>query len=246
MINRLAILGNGRVGTYLAYAFRQMGLEVDVFARKPLTGQKPWKEISTNADLCILCIADRFIEEVSAQIPAQNGILVHTSGSINLEALNTKHPKRGIFYPLMSIKKDSSFEIQKIPFCLEATNSTILEDLENFSQSNGLQHYAISSDKRKYLHLAAVLSHNFSNYLYHQAFETLKEADIPFSILKPLLEQQVNLLDDSDPILKQTGPAVRKDEPTMEAHFKMLQNPEIADLYQRLSQLIQKEYGEKL
>lgn len=246
VIKQVSILGNGRVGTYLAQAFRQMAIEVRVFARQPKAGEKSWAAINTDADLCFICVADRAIATVSQEIPVQEGMLVHASGSIGLEQLDPKHPNRGIFYPLMSIKAESEFSIKEIPFCLEANSEANYQQLAHFAEHYKLQYYPVPSEKRRYLHLAAVFSHNFSNLLYHQSYQVLKAAGLPLTILKPLLQQQIAGLSEADPILNQTGPAVRKDENTLAAHLEMLDNPEIAELYQKITQLIQKEYGKKL
>lgn len=246
MIKSVSILGNGNVGAYLAKAFRQMGIAVSVYSRHPKAQELAWESLDGQADLCLLCIPDRFIAEVSAQIPVQSGIVAHTSGTVSLEAIDVKHQQRGIFYPLMSLRADSSVEVQQIPFCLEASRPEVYTELETFAKSHSLLHYPLDSEKRKHLHLAAVISHNFGNYLYHWAHSTLAEVDLPLPILKPLLLQQIQGLDESDPILKQTGPAVRKDKNTQEAHQELLKNPELAALYRQISSLILKEHEEKL
>ncbi|WP_421753209.1 Rossmann-like and DUF2520 domain-containing protein [Croceimicrobium sp.] len=247
MIHKIAIIGNGKVGTFLAKAFAKMGLDVSVYARNPKSAsQKKLSELGDDSDLCIICIADRNIAELTKCIPAQKGIIAHSSGTVPLEALDSRHPNRGIFYPLMSLQAHSDLDIKTIPFCLEASADTTLRDLKSWAQALELTYYEINSKKRKQLHLAAVISHNFSNFLYHWAWQELTKVDIDFKILKPLLAQQVNSLNSKDPLLQQTGPAVRGDQSTIMAHQELLENPELADLYQKLSTLIQKSNEEKL
>lgn len=246
MIKSVSILGNGNVGAYLALAFRQMGIEVSVYARHPKGNDLALERLDGQADLCLLCIPDRFIAEVSDSIPVQQGIVAHTSGTVSLDAIHPKHEQRGIFYPLMSLRPDSLVEVQDIPFCLEASHAAVYHQLEAFALAHQLQHYPLNSEKRKQVHLAAVISHNFGNYLYHWAYTRLAEVDLPLSILKPLLKQQIEGLDNGDPILRQTGPAVRRDKNTLEAHQALIKDVELAELYRQLSELIQKEYEEKL
>ncbi|QNR23820.1 Rossmann-like and DUF2520 domain-containing protein [Croceimicrobium hydrocarbonivorans] len=247
MIHKIAIIGNGKVGTFLSKAFADMGLDVSVYARNPKSAsQKKLSELGDDSDLCLICIADRNIAELTKCIPAQKGILAHSSGTVPLEDLDIRHPNRGIFYPLMSLQAESEVDIQSIPFCLEASSESILNQLKSWAQSLDLSYYEIDSKKRKQLHLAAVISHNFSNYLYHWAWQVLQKADIDFEILKPLLSQQVKGLSAADPILNQTGPAVRGDLNTIKAHQELLENPELADLYQKLSTLIQQSNEKEL
>ncbi len=247
MIKSVAIIGNGKVGTYMARAFRRKGIKVQVYARSPKSKTElNLSELDQDSDLCLICVADRNVAKVSTKIPAQHGILAHSSGTIALEDLDSKHEKRGIFYPLMSIAENSQVDLMEIPFCLEATDDSVLQDLEDWAETLSLKHYRVPSHQRKRLHLAAVIGHNFSNLLYHWAYLELKKSDLPLAILKPLLKQQVAGLESEDPIMHQTGPAVRGDFNTIEAHLKMLENPELADLYSKISELIQKEYEEKL
>lgn len=247
MIRKVALIGNGKVANYFNAQFRALGLEVQIFARQPKSeSQRPIEQLGKDADLCLICIADRNIEALSKEIPAQTGILAHCSGTVPLSSLSSKHQDRGIIYPLMSITEQSTFALSEVPLCLEASDKSTIEQLEDFSKKYDLKAYRVPSTQRQRLHLAAVIGHNFSNYLYHWAAQELKEVDLPLEILKPLLNQQVKGLDQIDPIKRQTGPAVRGDNTTMETHLKMLKNPELADLYKKLSDLIRKEYEEKL
>lgn len=247
MIRKVALIGNGKVANYFNAQFRALGLEVQIFARQPKSeSELPIEQLGKDADLCLICIADRNIEALSEEIPSQTGILAHCSGTVPLSSLSSKHKSRGIIYPLMSITEQSIFALSEIPLCLEGSDKNTFQQLKDFLIGYELKAYRVPSTQRQRLHLAAVIGHNFSNYLYHWAAQELKEVDLPLEILKPLLNQQVNGLDHIDPIKKQTGPAVRGDNTTMETHLKMLKNPELADLYKKLSELIRKEYEEKL
>lgn len=247
MIESVSIIGNGKVARYVHRSLLGFGVKVQVYARNPqASDERELKDLATDSDLCLICISDDRIGEVSRQIPTQQGILAHSSGSVSLETLDKKHPKRGIFYPLMSINEESQTDLSLIPFCLEANDASQLKHLEEWCSRMGLKHYHVPSTMRRQLHLAAVVSHNFSNYFYHWAFAILKEVDLPLEILKPLLQQQVQQLDLQDPIIKQTGPAVRGDQATMQNHIEMLTDRTKQNLYRQLSHLIQNADEEKL
>src|SRR5690606_25891177 len=96
------------------------------------------------------------------------------------------------------------------------------QTLEEICQKIGAASYRIDSRKRKHLHLAAVLSQNFSNYLYQLAYEELQKANLSMDILKPLLLHNINRLENNPPIKFQTGPAVRNDKGTMQSQLQML------------------------
>jgi len=221
-------------------------MNVKIYARRPQNVQMEWSAIDGSADLCVLCVPDRMIEALSAQIPEQEGVLVHSSGTIPLEALDGKHQQRGILYPLMSLRADSKVDIKTIPFCLEASSEAVFSRLEEWCKDLGLLSYPLNSETRRSVHLGAVIGHNFSNFLYHWSFQVLRNAQLPLEILRPLLQQQLQELSNEDPILKQTGPAVRKDEETIQAHLQMIETPELAQVYEQISRLIQSEHEKEL
>ena len=65
-------------------------------------------------------------------------------------------------------------------------------------------------------------------------------ADLDPSMLRPLAEQTLRKWDYGNLWLQMTGPALRRDEKTLLAHRRQLSdNPELLDLYDRLTALIQ-------
>src|SRR5690606_24448742 len=98
-------------------------------------------------------------------------------------------------------------------------------------------------DKRKNLHLTAVFSSNFTNYLYVIAKKLAVEYSIPFEALIPLIELTANRVKEYDPSMVQTGPAARGDINTIQAHLKMLENHSgLQRLYREFSDQILKEF----
>jgi predicted short-subunit dehydrogenase-like oxidoreductase (DUF2520 family) len=89
------------------------------------------------------------------------------------------------------------------------------------------------------LHIAAVFACNFSNHLYALSQELLKEQDLDFDLLRPLIAETAAKVQSNEPIKMQTGPASRGDQETVDAHIELLKkNPEMQELYQKLSQSI--------
>ena len=99
--------------------------------------------------------------------------------------------------------------------------------------------YRVNSLQRKVLHLAAVFACNFPNYLYGAAQQLLAQNDMDFAMLRPLILETAQKVQERFPGEVQTGPAVRNDENTMATHLQMLNNePDLALLYRLLSQQI--------
>ena len=74
------------------------------------------------ADVCIITVKDEAITEVSEKIPLENQLVVHTSGYTSIEAIDSKN-RRGVFYPLQTMNKQTIVDFEKVPFCLEAENT---------------------------------------------------------------------------------------------------------------------------
>ncbi len=245
----VSIAGNGNVGTYLFHQFTKSGFQVEWFGRPLAKNIRiiDWLfENSAKTDLLLLCISDDAITEVSRKIQSFDGIIAHVSGVQCIETISNHHTKRGVFYPLMSIKKDLSLPVSKIPFCLEADQKSDLEVLENIVKELGAEFYWINSQQRIYLHLAAVFSHNFSNHLYHKAQKVLYEQNQDFKILIPLLENAVQKLHEKPARDLQTGPAIRYDQKTIGKHLSLLNDNMSRDIYKLLTESIQSTYDEKL
>jgi predicted short-subunit dehydrogenase-like oxidoreductase (DUF2520 family) len=120
---------------------------------------------------------------------------------------------------------------------LEAANNEILSQIKELAQTVSNQVYEVNSHQRRVLHLAAVFACNFPNYLYHIAQQLLSDHQLDFDMLKPLITETADKVQQRLPADVQTGPAVRKDTITMDKHLEMLQNePLMAQIYSLLSQ----------
>ena len=87
---------------------------------------------------------------------------------------------------------------------------------------------------------------NFPNYLYYAAGSLLKRHDLDFNMLRPLILETAGKVQAHLPQDVQTGPAIRNDEQTMDAHLQLLdQNAELQQVYRLLSQLIIKMADER-
>lgn len=198
------------------------------------------------ADLTIISITDLAIAEVSGQIPFTNQLVVHTSGTTPMTVLNTKN-RRGVFYPLQTFSKSKkNVNFKKIPMCLETENRPDYEILEHVAHllSDSVHH--INEEQRKSLHVAAVFVNNFVNHLYAIGAEICEEHDVPFDILKPLIEETTNKIRTLSPKEAQTGPAIRRDELTIQKHLEFIEEPLIRTIYKNLTASIQQQNDKEL
>ena len=251
---RVSIIGSGNVAQHLIVAFsKTTDIElVQVFTRKDAAVAhliNPDK-IYTNfndiiaADLFIIAVTDDAITEVSAAIPFSNELVVHTSGSVSIEAINNKN-RPGVFYPLQTFSKSKEVDFKTIPICIETKNEKDFEILEKVAKSISNTVYKINSEQRKALHIAAVFVCNFVNHLYQIGNDICIENDLPFDILKPLILETANKIQNLSPYSAQTGPAKRNDKKTIKKHLKTLENSPHKAIYEILTASIQKTHGRK-
>jgi predicted short-subunit dehydrogenase-like oxidoreductase (DUF2520 family) len=116
----------------------------------------------------------------------------------------------------------------------------VQKSLENLATQIQLTTKYVNSENRKHIHLAAVFACNFSNHLFQIASEILKENQLPFELLLPLIQETVAKLQVMDPAAAQTGPAIRNDQATLAAHVTLLKDhPQWEAIYSILSAQIQ-------
>ena len=75
--------------------------------------------------------------------------------------------------------------------------------------------------------------------------EICEENQVPFAILRPLIQETADKINTLDPIDAQTGPAIRHDSSTINAHLAFLQDENKKNIYKILTQSIQHN-GKKL
>lgn len=251
---QINIIGSGNVAQHLIKAFSASKIvEIkQVFSRKTEAVHHlvdfdkivtDYNDLQT-ADLHIIAVSDNAITEVSDQFPFNNQLVVHTSGTSPIDVLNEKN-RRGVFYPLQTFSKNKEIDYSVIPFCLEAENTADFKLLETIAKSISTAVYSISSDQRKALHVAAVFASNFTNHLYHLGQEICEENQLPFAILRPLIQETADKINTLDPADAQTGPAIRHDSNTIDAHLAFLQDENKKNIYKILTQSIQHN-GKKL
>jgi predicted short-subunit dehydrogenase-like oxidoreductase (DUF2520 family) len=196
------------------------------------------------ADIYIVCVADKAISKVSDKIDIGKSLIVHTSGSTDINVLK-KHTRKGVFYPLQTFSKGRNVNFSKIPICIESSNKLDELLLETLAKSISKQLYNINSNQRKQLHIAAIFANNFTNYLYSIANSICKEHNIEPNIMLPLIQETANKIEEFNPYDAQTGPARRGDNEIINEHLKEL-NENQKELYKSLSKSIANSYGKKL
>ncbi len=195
-------------------------------------------EIPVNFDLYILAIKDDAIPEVVNQLPALKGIVAHTSGTASMDVLK-RFSSSGVFYPVASITPNKPRNFNKVPICIEGSDEKTFSKLMAFADSLSGELYALDSDQRAALHVAAVFANNFTNYILGISEHILQSNHLPASLLKSLVKSTVENNFSKGSYLSQTGPALRNDQKTIARHLKFLDsNKEYKKIYEIITKQI--------
>jgi predicted short-subunit dehydrogenase-like oxidoreductase (DUF2520 family) len=205
-----------------------------------------WKKVPVNAGFYFICVNDKSIKPVAAQIKKikTNGLVLHISGTSPLLTLTGVSKNIGVFYPLQTFTFGQSVNWWEVPVFIEAGNARSLEQLNRLAGLFSNSVIKLNSEQRIKLHLAAVVAGNFSNAMYSAAYLYLeKELDKGFfNYLIPLITKTAKKTRSVEPLIAQTGPAVRKDKETQKKHLQLLKkHPDLKKLYKSISKLIIKQ-----
>jgi predicted short-subunit dehydrogenase-like oxidoreductase (DUF2520 family) len=246
---RITIIGSGNVATHLGAAFKNAGHRiVQVYSRDMHNASllayhigaeaiDDLAAINPDTDLFVISVKDDVIQEIAGQLRKYEKLTVHTSGATSLDALSAENPNAGVFYPLQTFSKSKEVDFLTVPLCIEGADEDITKQLVQLAQTISNNVYRINSDQRKILHLAAVFACNFPNFLYGIAQQLLADNHMNFDLLRPLILETAQKVQDHLPTEVQTGPAIRDDEHTMAAHLQLLAGePSLKEIYSMLSQ----------
>jgi predicted short-subunit dehydrogenase-like oxidoreductase (DUF2520 family) len=249
-----AIVGSGNVATHFSRALKKNRHQIlQVWSRNFNHAQtlaeevdaKPIEnltDIHESVDCIILAVNDDALPSVLEKLTIKQQILLHTSGTLSINLLSAKAINFGVLYPLQTLSKKVEIDFSMVPLCVEGSSIAVKEKLLKLAKSISNSVYEVDSSQRKTLHIAAVFASNFTNYFYAIADDLLRDKQIQFEMLKPLIQQTAHKILTTKPIEAQTGPAIRNDVKTIESHLSALSHhPQLQLLYKLISEEIAKK-----
>ena len=195
-------------------------------------------EVITDADLYIFSVKDAVLEDILKQMPANNGIWVHTAGSIPMDIFKPYATNYGVFYPLQTFSKTREVNFSIIPVFIEGVNDNTASMLEYAARLISKDVRYADSSQRRQLHLAAVFACNFTNHLYAIAAKLIEEKDLPFDAIRPLIAETAAKIEEIEPYKAQTGPAIRYDENVINKHLSLIEQDRFKEIYSLMSKSI--------
>ena len=248
---KIAIIGAGSVGTNLHHAFELKGIRAELVHARPLTANHSFVADLPRADVYIYTVVDHVLREVVSLVHAPQALHLHTSGSMPIEVFGEDKPHAGVLYFFQSFSREVLIdEWSGIPCFIEGKNIDDIAAIYSLAQCLTSRIYEANQHDRERLHIAGIFANNYTNLMYRIADDILKDTQIPFEALLPLIDQTAAKLHHMKPADAQTGPAKRNDQAVINHHVEVLSEyrsvpsvfsaEEKRALYQELAALIAK------
>ncbi len=249
----IVFIGAGNLATHLAKALYRKGFRIEqVYSRTELSASKlaevveatyttQLAEVVKGAQLYIVALNDAAFLKLLPEmvLGRQHALWVHTAGSLPMYVWEGVTERYGVFYPLQTFSMRREVKFAEIPIFIEAHQAEDEIFLKKIAARLSKRVYETTSEERKWLHLAAVFSCNFTNHLYALTEKWLNKKELSFDVLLPLIDETVCKVHELSPRDAQTGPALRNDENIINTHLRMLADePEMQELYRLLSDSI--------
>lgn len=201
-LERVAVVGAGRLGTALTSALRHSGTDVEGPLRR---GEQP----SAQAQVVLLCVPDRSIGDVADSL-APGPLVGHCSGATTL-APQGEHEAFSL-HPLMTVPATGTVDLRGVACAVAGHDvATVL------ATRLGMRPIRIADADRAAYHAAASMASNFLVTLEEAAARLAATAGLTRADLLPLVRATVaNWAELGADAL--TGPVARGDEATIERH----------------------------
>jgi predicted short-subunit dehydrogenase-like oxidoreductase (DUF2520 family) len=226
MIESIRIVGaHGRVGSTVGARLAERGVPLD----------------SDEPELVLLCVPDRAITEVAAEVQLGPWI-AHVSGATPLNALDP-HVRRFGMHPLQSFSKVRG------PEQLDGAWGAVTAEADEaravgfwLAETLGLRPFELDDSNRVAYHAGAAFASNYLVTLRAAGSSLLEAAGVPPEALDPLIRGVM------DGGFELTGPIARGDWETVERHLAVIraERPELEELYLALASATARVAGREI
>jgi predicted short-subunit dehydrogenase-like oxidoreductase (DUF2520 family) len=232
-VSRVGVVGAGRLGTALAAALREAGVEVD--------GPAGRGEVPRGCEAIVLCVPDAEIPAAAATVAGASPLVGHTSGATRLAALQAAGGAAFGLHPLQTFPPGSGPEVFRGPGCAVAGSTPAALDFAvRLATLLGMTPFEIDDEGRAAYHAAASVASNFTVTMLAAAERIAAGAGLApheaRALLAPLVRRTVESVAELGPERALTGPIARGDHATVEAQRRALEDaaPDLLDLFDEL------------
>jgi len=204
---RVALIGNGRMGNALAAALRSAGVRV--------TGPLGRHAAPGEADAVLLCVPDAEIATAARAVPTELAV-GHCSGATGLEVLGDRDAFS--LHPLMTVTAEAeSTAFAGAGAAVAGSSPAMLELARGLAQALDMRPLEIAPDDRTAYHAAASIASNFLVTLEAAAERLAATVGMERVDLLPLVRATVENWGRLGGERALTGPVARGDERTVAA-----------------------------
>jgi predicted short-subunit dehydrogenase-like oxidoreductase (DUF2520 family) len=209
------IIGDGRAGRALAGALAAVGWTVD----GPLDRGADVSHAARGVDILVIATPDDTIAEVAASVAPGDAVVVHLSGALGLDALET-HPRRAGLHPLAALPDAETGRRRLLGGCTFAVAgdpvaAAIVADL-------GGRAVEVPDGQRALYHATAVVAANHLVALAGQVERLAARVGVPTDAYWDLMAGALDNVRRLGAKAALTGPAARGDRATIERHLAAL------------------------
>jgi len=216
VIERVRVIGRGRVGSAIAGRLVERGVQL----------------VDDEADVVLLCVPDAAIGDMARGLAPGRAWVGHVSGATRLSAL-APHARRFSLHPLQTFVRTRGPEQLDGAFAAVSGETPEAVDVATeLARVLGLEPFELADDRRALYHAGAAVASNYLVTLYRIAAGLLEEAGAPPEALVPLMRRTI------DNGFELTGPIARGDWATVDAHLDAIRaaRPEVESIYQVLAE----------
>jgi predicted short-subunit dehydrogenase-like oxidoreductase (DUF2520 family) len=216
VIERVQVIGTGRVGSAIAARLRERGVGVAVDAA------------DDEPDVVLLCVPDTAISETASRLTTGRGWIGHVSGATPLTAL-APHERRFSLHPLQTFDRSGSpAQLDGAWAAVSGETTEALAVARELAELLGLHPFGLAEEDRVLYHAGAVFASNYLVTLQRAAVRL----GVPAEGLAPLMTRTI------ENGFELTGPIARGDWATVEAHEAAIRvsHPELAPAYETLAE----------
>jgi predicted short-subunit dehydrogenase-like oxidoreductase (DUF2520 family) len=255
----IGIIGAGKVGIALGHTLRRKGFSVAAVASRRrasldtarayigdecLYTLDNWR-VAENADVVAVTTQDREINKVAEAIfdtgvAISGKVFFHTSGAHTLEELRPLDKKGallGSLHPLQTFPDiDAGIAVLPETYVFIEGDEGALHVLHTLASGVGREAVKIASKDKLLYHLSAVFVCNLLSALLYSGQGVMERAGIGLEPFYPIIRATLKNIEARGPLLSLTGPVVRGDTGTVEAHLKAMRGMELPEkVYKSLS-----------
>lgn len=250
-IRKIVLLGAGNLATNLALTLKKEGFDIlQVYNRTKENGIKlagkvradyisDLSKLNPHADLYIISVSDSAIKDIADRIRLKNELIVHTSGSMDIDILQRSSKNYGVLHSPQTFTKWKPVSFRNLHVDIQANNKESEKLLMEFACRFCNHVLVVNSEQRKIIHIAAVFAGNFTNFMYSVAEDILTRNGLPFDLMQPIIKKTSENSKFKKPFSRQTGPAMREDYEVIARHIETLAKyPHYKSIYNLISKKI--------